>query len=71
MAQIREIVCEYYQWEGGCLKGREGTFYNACQTCKKYKARRGYTPARQNKKKEKLAKIKEKDTKRLIKEYIN
>lgn len=71
MAQTREIVCEYYQWEGGCLKGKEGTFYDACQTCRKYKARRGYTPARQNHKKDKLAAIKEKDTRIMIKEYLD
>jgi hypothetical protein len=70
MAQTREVVCEFYQWEGGCTKGREGTFYDACQTCKKYKARRGYTPARQNRKRDKLAEIKDQDARRLIKEYL-
>lgn len=70
MAQTREIVCKYYLWEGGCEKGKPGTFYDYCQTCKNYKARKGYTPARQNQKKEKLTEIRDKDARRQIKEYL-
>ena len=32
----RERVCRYYEYEGKCLKGREGTFNKACKTCNKY-----------------------------------
>lgn len=40
MAVEREVACIYYKWEGECEKGREGTFRKACQTCKKYKAKK-------------------------------
>lgn len=62
MATIREIACQYYAHEGGCLKGRKGTFYKACQTCKKYVAIKGGEPARKNLKKQKLQAAKERDS---------
>lgn len=69
MASEREIACIYYKWEGECEKGREGTFRKACQTCKKYKARKGSLPARKNLKKQKMEKIKEHDMKQMMKDY--
>ena len=42
----REVACIYYQYEGGCAKGKKGTFRDACQICKKYKAKTGSVPAR-------------------------
>ena len=69
MAQDREIVCIYYRYEGGCEKGREGTFRNACQTCNKYKAKKGKAPARTNLKKKKMEKIKERDIKQMLRDY--
>ena len=69
MADTREIICEYYEWEGQCSKGREGTFRKACQKCKKYKAKKGRLPARQNLKKQKAEKIKERDIKQMMRNY--
>lgn len=40
MVSEREVACVHYKWEGECAKGREGTFRKACQTCKKYKAKK-------------------------------
>lgn len=67
--QDREVSCIYYKWEGECEKGREGTFRKACQTCKKYKARKGSLPARKNLKKQKMEKIKEHDMRQMMKDY--
>lgn len=67
--QDREVSCIYYKWEGECEKGREGTFRRACQTCKKYKARKGSLPARKNLKRQKMEKIKEHDMKQMMKDY--
>lgn len=53
MAKDRERPCEFYQYEGCCSKGREGTFRKACQTCDKYHAKPGAEPARKNLKREK------------------
>lgn len=69
MAQPREIACVYYEYEHSCSKGREGTFRHACQTCNKYKARKGGQPARKNLKKQKMEKIKERDIKRMMRDY--
>lgn len=69
MSSEREIACIYYKWEGECEKGREGTFRKACQTCKKYKARKGSLPARKNLKRQKMEKIKEHDMKQMMKDY--
>lgn len=55
MAKDREIVCMYYQCEGVCLKGREGTFRHYCQTCKKYAPLKGHKPARKNNKRRQVA----------------
>lgn len=69
MAANREIACESYLYEGGCAKGKEGTFRKACQTCKKYKAKKGGLPARKNLKKQKTEKMHERDMKKMMKDY--
>ena len=48
MAKDREIVCKYYECEGKCKKGREGTFRHYCQKCNKYDPIKGREPARKN-----------------------
>jgi hypothetical protein len=65
----REITCVFYEYEGCCRKGREGTFRKACQTCNKYQAKRGSVPARKNLKKQKIERARDKDLRRQIKEY--
>ena len=67
--QDREVSCIYYKWEGECTKGREGTFRKACQTCKKYKAKKGSLPARKNLKRQKIEKIKEHDMEQMMRDY--
>lgn len=67
--QDREVSCVYYKWEGECEKGREGTFRKACQTCKKYKAKRGSTLARPNLKRQKIEKIRERDMEKMMRDY--
>ena len=69
MATTREIACIYYEYEGSCLKGREGLFKKTCQTCKKYKPRKGGRPAHKNLKKQKIEKIREQDIKQMMKDY--
>ena len=69
MATERENACVNYKWEGECAKGREGTFRKACQICKKYKAKKGSVPARQNLKKQKTEKLKEQDMRRMMQDY--
>lgn len=46
MAKDREVVCKYYECEGKCKKGREGTFRHYCQKCNKYDPIKGREPAR-------------------------
>lgn len=65
----REVACIYYMYEGGCSKGKKGTFRDACQICKKYKARTGSAPARANLKKKKMEKIKERDIRQMLRDY--
>ena len=69
MGSEREVACVYYKWEGECEKGREGTFRKACQTCKKYKAKKGNLPARKNLKRQKIEKIREHDMKQMMRDY--
>lgn len=61
MGKQREIACQYYVHEGECLKGRKGTFYDACQICKKYAPVRGGAPARKNNKRQLLERAKKLD----------
>ena len=65
----REVACVYYVYEGECLKGKEGTFKKACQICKKYKPKKGGAAARGNLKKQKIAKIKERDIEDMMRDY--
>lgn len=69
MATDRLIACVYYECEHSCLKGREGTFRDACQTCKKYVPRKGSRLTHQNLKKKKAERIKELDMKQMIQDY--
>lgn len=68
--QDREIACIYYEYEGSCLKGRDGTFWDACQTCKKYRPRKSAVPARKNLKRQKMADIREKEIKDMMHDYM-
>lgn len=61
MAKERNVACQYYTHEGGCLKGKAGTFYGVCQTCKKYAPQKGGNPAQKNNKRRMLEKAKERD----------
>ena len=61
MARDREIACKYYECEGKCVKGREGTFYHYCQKCDKYDPIKHRRRQKKNLKKEKLEKIKMKE----------
>ena len=56
MARDREIVCVYYEYEGKCSKGREGTFRKACQHCSLYAYLKGGKPARVDNRRRKLEK---------------
>ena len=65
----REIACEYYLYETACSKGREGTFRKACQTCNKYKAKKGGQPARKNLRKQKREDAERRDMENMIRNY--
>ncbi len=54
--KTREYQCIYYEFEGSCLKGHDGTFNKQCQTCKDYQKKKGSQPRRKNLKKEKVSK---------------
>ena len=69
MAKDRNTVCEFYNYEGGCSKGREGTFKKYCQTCQIYKAKKGAIPARKNLKREKMEEAKKRDIRNSMKNY--
>ena len=56
MAKFRENPCIYYVCEGTCSKGRANASHKGrCQTCEKYRGRKGLRHI--NKKKAKLDKI--------------
>ena len=57
----REIVCKFYEYEGKCTKGREGTFRGKCQTCNQYNPKKGAKPARTDNRRRKLDKIMKKE----------
>ena len=61
MAKVRERVCKFYEYEGKCSKGREGTFYSKCQTCDKYNPKQGAKPKRVDNRRKKMEKILKKD----------
>ncbi len=69
MSQSREVACIFYEHEGSCTKGREGTFRKTCQTCNKYKPKKGGTPARKNLKKQKTEEVIKRDMQRMMEEY--
>ena len=56
------LVPMYYEASNNGDKGRKGTFYDACQTCKKYAPQRGGFPARKNTKKQKLREARDRDS---------
>ena len=47
----RIVPCKYYEAEGSCSKGYEGTFKKYCQHCKQYKHMSTYKLNLKNKKK--------------------
>ena len=61
MAKDRERVCQYYECEGKCKKGRAGTFRDVCQTCDKYNALKGARPKRTDNRRKKLERISKKE----------
>lgn len=65
----REIACKYYECEGVCLKGREGTFRKKCQTCDKYDPMRGGQPARKDLRRQKKERNDRKEVKNLLGTY--
>lgn len=65
----REIACQFYEYEGRCLKGREGTFRKACQKCKLYKAIKGGRPARKDLRRQKREDIRRKDMQQIMRDY--
>lgn len=66
----RNVICEYYNFEGNCSKGKEGTFLRACQKCRLYKAKGGYAPAtRKDLRKQKIEEERNRDFNNMKKEY--
>lgn len=61
MAKERTIVCEYYEYEGKCSKGREGTFHKQCQKCSKYVKKAGARPYRTDERRRRMEKIQRKE----------
>lgn len=57
----REIACIYYEAEGRCQKGRDGTFRKACQRCDWYKAVKGGRPARKDLRRQKKEEVRNKE----------
>lgn len=69
MAKTREIACQFYEYEGGCLKGREGTFNKACQKCKLYKALPGGRPAKKDLRRQKKEDLRRRDMRQMMEDY--
>ena len=42
MAHFREAPCIHYVCKGECKKGRDAEQNGICQTCSKYRPRKGY-----------------------------
>ena len=61
MARDRFIQCKHYIAEKNCNKGKEGTFYGACQHCHLYEPVKGAKPAKVDNHKERLEKIRKKE----------
>ena len=62
MAKTRERQCEFYEYEGKCSKGREGTFLKQCQICNLYRAKAGAAPRRIDNRRKTLEKINERES---------
>lgn len=60
MAKDKLIPCIYYESRGNCLKGREAEMTGYCQHCNLYKPRASVKIL--NEKKEKIRKLREKET---------
>lgn len=65
----REIVCLFYNYEGNCSKGREGTFRKRCQVCSLYSPLAGGMPARKDNRKQKNDRRNKKEFVKLVKQY--
>ena len=59
--KTREIVCKFYICKGSCTKGKNAALYGTCQKCKKYCKKEGAAPARTDKRKQKLEKIRKRE----------
>lgn len=57
----REVQCIYYEYEGHCSKGKEGTFKGSCVHCPLYVAKKGAKPLRVDERRKKLEKASKKD----------
>lgn len=66
--KTREIVCQYYTYEGGPCKKRgiDAHFRKECQTCKYWNPLKGAKPARTDNRRSK----KEKINKREMRNYM-
>lgn len=55
MAKFREAPCEFYVCKGECSKGfKDASQTGRCQTCEKYRGRKGYkSPGKEKRAKEK------------------
>ena len=63
MARDRFIQCESYVAEKNCKRGKEGTFYGTCQKCPLYKPVKGARPAKVDRRRKTLEKIRDKEMK--------
>lgn len=61
MAKTREAVCEFYESNGSCTKGRKASHFKYYQKCDKYRPRA--RAIKHNKKKEKIRKTREREWK--------
>ena len=61
MAKDRLVQCESYIAEKNCARGKEGTFYGACQKCPFYKPVKGAAPAKVDRRRKTLEKIRDKE----------
>ena len=59
--KTREIGCQVYICKGSCTKGENAALYGTCQQCKKYRKKEGAAPARTDKRKQKLEKIRKRE----------
>lgn len=62
MAKDRFVQCQYYEYEGCCSKNREATFYDYCQVCNLYSAKKGAKAAKTNTRKQRRDRARRKET---------